>query len=140
MINTTNITFKDATGEHICHKVGRKVIVGIPQYARSLEEEMIYAVREATHDSSVRPDEVRLIKNPKNDTYVLETSSNIYFVRKRESHIEIIVNAEYGMGFFAGMVRDHDHKFSIHSEGDMTVFWMKQRDGTRISHYNYFEW
>lgn len=137
MINK-NVTFKDATGEHICHNVGRKVIVGIPQYARTLKEEMIYAVREATHDSSVRPDEARLIKNPKNDTYVLETSSNIYFVRKRDSHIEIIVDAELGMGFFAGMIRDH--KFSVHSEGDMTVFWMKERDGTRITHYNYFKW
>ena len=29
------ITFADETGEHICHKAGRKAIVDIPQYAKT---------------------------------------------------------------------------------------------------------
>lgn len=135
----TAITFTDAQGtEHICHKVGRKVIVSIPQYAKSLEEEFIYAVRTATNDSSVRPDSVRLVKNPKANSYVLKTDSSFYFVRKHNSHIEIMVD-EYGMGFYAGLV-DH-YLFKAHSEGDTVIFWMIDKNtNTRVGHYNYFAW
>lgn len=138
MIKKNAITITDTTGEHICHKVGRKIIVDVPTYARNLEEELIYAVREATKDSSVRPD-AELIKNPKNDTYVLKTDSNFYFVRKYNSHIEVIVDDKYGMGFYSGCVGHY--KFKAHSEGNMVVFFMTdEHTGSRVGHYNYFEW
>lgn len=132
------ITFADETGEHICHKAGRKAIVDIPQYAKTLEEQLIYGVRTATNDSSVRPD-AKLIKNPKNDSYVLKTDSCFYFVRKHNSHIEVIVDDEYGMGFYAGCIGHY--KFKAHSDGDTVVFWMiDENTGNRVGHYNYFEW
>ena len=131
------ITFTDATGEHICHKVGRKVIVD-SQYAKTLEEELIYGVRSATNDSSVRPD-AKLIKNPKNDSYVLKTDSCFYFVRKHNTRIGVIVDEECGMGFYAGCVGHY--KFKAHSNGDIVVFWMiDEKTGNRVGHYNYFEW
>lgn len=132
-------TFTDATGEHICHKTGRKVIVDVPQYAKTLEEELIYGVRTATNDSSVRPDDVKLVKNPKNNSYVLKTDSCFYFVRKHNSRIEVIVDETYGMGFYAGLTGHY--KFKAHSEDDAVVFWMIDTNtGSRVGHYRYFEW
>lgn len=139
MIKKTAVTFTDTTGaEHICHNVGRKVVVDVPVSARTLEEALIDGVRNATCDSSVRPG-AKLIKNPKNDTYVLKTDSCFYFVRKRNSRIEVIVDEDYGMGFYAGCVGHY--KFHVHSEGDTVIFWMiDENTGYRVGHYNYFEW
>lgn len=138
MIKSNAVTITDANGEHICHKVGRKIIVDVPTYAKNLEEELIWGVREATRDSSVTPN-AKLVKNPKNNTYVIKTNSCFYFVRKHNSRIEIIVDDKYGMGFYSGCV-DH-YKFKAESEGNITVFFMLDKNtGYRVGHYNYFEW
>ena len=133
-------TFTDATGEHICHKAGRKVIVDVPEYAKTLREELIHGVRTATNDSSVRPDaDNKLFKNPQNNSYVLKTASCFYFVRKRNSRIEVIVDETYGMGFYAGLTGHY--KFNAYSSENVVVFWMIDTyTGRRFGHYNYFEW
>ena len=120
----TGVIFNDESGDHICHKAGRKVIVDVPQYAKNLEEEFIFGVRDATNDSSVRPG-VKLIKNPTNNCYVMKTASCFYFVRKHESRIEIIVDDMSGMGFFSGLAESNN--FKAHSDDDVVVFWLTNK-------------
>ena len=138
MIKTV-ITITDENGiDHVCHKVGRKETVNIPKFAKNLEEELIYGVRSATNDSSVGCNS-QLIKTPTDDTYVLKTPSCFYFVRKVDSLIEVMVDAEYGMGFYVGMTGHY--KFKAQTKGNTIVFWMIDKDTEeRIGHYNYFQW
>lgn len=134
MIKVTAITFTDENGkEHICEKVGWKMVVDVPTSARTLEEELIYGVRNTTHDSSVHPSAAKLIKIQNNDSYMLKTDKSFYFVRKHNSKIEVITHYHHFMG--------KHNKIHIRSKGDIIVFWLTYKDTNNLSsYYNFFEW
>ena len=79
----TQIVFTDKSGkDHVCREVGETLVVNLERIG-SVEESILYTIRAATNDSSVRPVDakVAVCPNPNVAVYKVDTYCGSYFAK-----------------------------------------------------------